>query len=82
MNSFYSISKKNFKNNPKKIFFYDFNDKFTGETCLKNLNFISNFLKKNKINSIGINCENSIYWPVWYLSATKSCKDVFILNPN
>lgn len=82
MNSFYSISKKNFKNNPKKIFFYDFNDKFTGETCLKNLNFISNFLKKNKINSIGINCENSIYWPFWYLSATKFCKDVFILNPN
>lgn len=82
MNSFYSISEKNFKNNPKKIFFYDFTHKLSGENCLKNLYFISNFIKKNKIKSIGISCKNNIYWPLWYLSAMQFCKDVYILSPN
>ena len=82
MNSFFSISKKNFKNNPKKIFFYDLKSQFTGYECYKYLNKIVFFLKRNDIKSIGICCKNNINWPLWYLASIQICKDVFILNPN
>lgn len=82
MSSLFSVSINNFIKNPKKIFYHGFSSKLNGHDCEKNLKKISSFLRKNKVNSIGICCKNNINWPLWYLASNQFCKDIYILNPN
>ncbi len=80
MTVLYRNSILNFKKNPKKVFFYDLKQEFSGSKCLILLSKIVKFLKKNNISTIGIYSKNTIYWPLWYLAADGCCKDLFVIN--
>lgn len=80
MTLIYHRSFVNFKRYPKKTFFYSSTHRLSGLACITLVLKIINFLKKNKINTIGISSKNTIYWPLWYLAADACCKDLFIIN--
>ena len=71
----------NFKKNKNKIFFRDLDKSINGKDCLKFIDKIIFFFKKNKIKNIAIASKNSIYWPLWYIAADYLCKNTYILNP-
>ena len=62
MSSLYKIFFKNIKKNPNTIFIYDLKENFNGAACLKKINFLRKFIRKNKINTIGLKYKNSSDW--------------------
>lgn len=72
----------NIKKSPKKKIIYNLQESLSGSDCLKRLEKIINYLKKNKIKIIGIRSNNSIDWVFWYIASKKICKKVFIFNKN
>ena len=83
MSSFlYEVFINNITKNKKKIFIHSLTESLSGKECLDKIEKISKYLKSNKIKTIGLNSTNSIEWILWYVSAKKNCKKIFIFNQN
>ena len=80
MSSLYKIFFKNIKKNPNTIFIYDLKENFNGAACLKKINFLRKFIRKNKINTIGLKYKNSSDWIFWYLAADSLDKKIIIIK--
>ena len=80
MSSLYKIFLKNIKKKPDTIFIYDLKKNFNGAACLKKINFLRKFIRKNKINTIGLKYKNSSDWVFWYLAADSLDKKIIVIK--
>jgi len=80
MSSLYKIFLNNIKKNPNQVFIYSLKKEYNGIVCLKKIEFLRKFIKKNKLNTIGIKSHNSFEWILWYLAADSHNKKIVLIK--
>jgi len=80
MSSLYKIFLNNIKKNPHQVFIYSLKKEYNGIVCLKKIEFLRKFIKKNKLNTIGIKSHNSFEWILWYLAADSHNKKIVLIK--
>lgn len=80
MSSLYKIFLNNIKKNPHQVFIYSLKKEYNGIVCLKKIEFLRKFIKKNKLNTIGIKSYNSFEWILWYLAADSHNKKIVLIK--
>lgn len=78
----YEVFINNIKKNKNKKIIHSLTESLSGKECLNKIEKINKYLILNKIKTIGLNSTNSIEWILWYISAKKHCKKIFIFNQN
>lgn len=82
MSILYNQALQNFDAEPKKIFFYNLKESFSGEEVKKKVLFYEEILKKNIIKNICLNIPNSVDWATIYIASDNVCENVWIVNPS
>lgn len=76
------IALSNFSSNPEKIYFSSLEESFTGKDCLQIINYFVDTFRLSEKNSIGIYSSNDIFWPLIYLAADLTVKEIYIFHSN
>lgn len=82
MGSLYKVFHQNIKQKPNQIYIYSLIRKYDGTECLQKLKFLRKLIKTYKIETIGINYQNSADWILWYLAADSYDKKIILIKNN
>lgn len=70
----------NFKLNPKKIYFYNLEDSYSGEKCLEIIEELRNKLLGFGTNKVAICAPNSVEWALWYILLDSLAENIFLIS--